>query len=130
CTTGIAEKMVNQWRPDYARGAARINARAEAADADALTSARRIREPVTSRSDIFNAFDYITYQKGATVIGMFEGWIGEERFRRGVRQYLDSRQDGSATADDFFQALSRVCRLTVTQAFNMFLNQIGLYQFV
>ena len=126
--TWIAEKMVNQWRPDYDRGAARINERAEAIDADALTSARRIREPVTSRSDIFNAFDYITYQKGATVIGMFEGWIGEEKFRRGVRQYLDSRQDGSATADDFLQALTRVSRLPVTPAFNTFLNQNGVPQ--
>ena len=65
------EARTNECWRDYDRGAARINERAEAIDADALTSARRIREPVTSRSDIFNAFDYITYQKGATVIGMY-----------------------------------------------------------
>ncbi|HYT96566.1 MAG TPA: M1 family metallopeptidase [Casimicrobiaceae bacterium] len=126
--TWIAEKMVNQWRPDFDRGAARIQERAQAIDADALISARRIREPVNSRSDIFNAFDYITYQKGATVIGMFEGWIGEEKFRRGVRAYLESRLDGSATADDFLQALTRASRMPVTPAFNTFLNQNGVPQ--
>ena len=96
--TWIAEKIVDRWRPDYNHGAGRIEERAQAIDADMLASARRIREPVNSRGDIFNAFDYITYQKGATVIGMFEGWLGEETFRRGVRDYVEARSDGSATA--------------------------------
>ncbi|MEO6065754.1 MAG: M1 family metallopeptidase [Lysobacterales bacterium] len=124
--TWIAEKIVNQWRPDYDHGAARIGARAQAIDADGLTSARQIREPVNSRSDIFNAFDSITYQKGATVIGMFEGWTGEELFRRGVRSYLESRRDGSATAEDFLQSLTQASHLPVALAFNTFLSQNGV----
>jgi alanyl aminopeptidase len=126
--TWIAEKIVNQWRPDYDRGAARVSERAVAIDADALTSARQIREPVNSRSDIFNAFDRITYQKGATVIGMFEGWMGEEPFRLGVRRYLEARRDGSATAEDFLAALTQASRLPVATAFNTFLNQNGVPQ--
>jgi len=124
--TWIAEKIVDQWRPDYDRGAARIEERAWAIDSDALASARQIREPVNSRSDIFNAFDAITYQKGATVIGMFEGWIGEATFRSGVRSYLQSRRDGSATAADFLQSLTRASRLPVASAFDTFLNQNGV----
>src|SRR4029434_5427224 len=42
--TWIAEKIVDQWRTDYDRGAGRIYARAEAIDTDALVSARQIRE--------------------------------------------------------------------------------------
>ena len=42
--------------------------------------------------DIRAAFDSITYQKGATVIGMFESWIGETGSRRGVQQYLRARR--------------------------------------
>ena len=126
--TWIAAKMVDQWRPDYERGAARVNERADAIDADSLSSARRIRESIHSRGDIFNAFDSITYQKGAAVIGMFEGWIGEAPFRSGVRSYLESRRDGSATADDFLQALTRSSRLPVAPAFNTFLNQNGVPQ--
>jgi len=126
--TWIADKVVDQWRPDYDRGAARIGARADAIDADALVSARQIREPILARGDILNAFDQITYQKGATVIGMFEGWIGEETFRSGVRSYIDSRRDGSATSADFLAALSQASRLPVTSAFNTFLNQNGVPQ--
>ncbi len=126
--TWIADKIVDQWRPDYDRGAARIGARADAIDADALVSARQIREPIVTRGDIFNAFDQITYQKGATVIGMFEGWIGEESFRGGVRNYIEARRDGSATSADFLAALSQASRLPVTPAFNTFLNQNGVPQ--
>ena len=68
----IAEKIVDRWRPDYERGAARVTSARRRSTQDALASARRIREPIIARGDIRNAFDSITYQKGATVIGMFE----------------------------------------------------------
>jgi cytosol alanyl aminopeptidase len=124
--TWIAEKIVEQWRPDYEHGAARIDARAQAIDEDTLASARRIREPVNTRGDIFRAFDNITYQKGATVIAMFEGWLGEEAFRQGVRDYLEARHDGSATAEDFLDALAKASRQPVVPAFDTFLNQNGV----
>ena len=126
--TWMAEKIVDQWRPDYDRGAARIEERAEAIDADALTSARQIRQPIVTRGDMFNAFDRITYQKGATVIGMFEGWVGAESFRSGVRSYIESRRDGSATSADFLASIAQASRMPVTPAFNTFLNQNGVPQ--
>ncbi len=126
--TWIAAKIVDKWRPDYDRGAARIEERAVAIDADTLGSARQIRQPVTSRGDIFRAFDSITYQKGATVIGTFEGWLGEEPFRRGVQRYLESRRYGSATAKDFLGALETSTGRPVTSAFETFLNQNGVPQ--
>ena len=42
---------------------------------DTLMSARKIRQPIESKDDINNAFDNITYSKGAAVIGMFENWM-------------------------------------------------------
>ena len=126
--TWFAAKMVDQWQPTYEHGAGRIEERASAIAEDALSSARKIREPIVSRGDIYNAFDSITYQKGATVIGMFEGWIGEEPFRRGVRRYLESRRDGNATGDDFLSALSAGSGRPVAPAFSTFLNQNGAPQ--
>ena len=126
--TWMAEKIVHQWRPDYDRGAARIGERADAIDADALVSARKIREPIVNRGDIFKAFDHITYQKGATVIAMFEGWVGEEPFRSGVRSYIEAHRDASATSADFLAAVEQASRKPVTSAFNTFLNQNGVPQ--
>jgi len=124
--TWIAEKIVDRWRPDYHRGARRVDERAQAIEADALASARRIRQPVDTRGDVNNAFDSITYQKGATVIGMFEAWIGEEPFRLGVKNYLEARRNGSATSADFLDALTKASLRPVSAAFDTFLNQGGI----
>ena len=124
--TWFAAKVVDRWQPGYEHGAARIEERAYAISEDMLASARKIREPIVSRGDIMNAFDAITYQKGATVIGMFEGWIGEEPFRRGVRRYLEAHRDGTATSDDFLAALGAASKRPVAPAFSTFLDQNGV----
>jgi cytosol alanyl aminopeptidase len=126
--TWFAEKIVDAWRPGYEHGGERVEARAYAIEADALRSARRIREPIVARGDIFNAFDPITYGKGATVIGMFEGWLGEAAFRRGVQGYLRAHRHGSATVTDFLAALSAQSGQAIAPAFATFLDQNGVPQ--
>jgi cytosol alanyl aminopeptidase len=126
--TWFAEKMVDAWQPAYEHGAERVHARADAIEADSLRSARRVREPIVARGDIFNAFDSITYQKGATVIGMFEGWLGEAAFRRGVRDFLQAHRYGSANVTDFAAALSAASGRPIAPAFATFLDQNGVPQ--
>ena len=43
-------------------------------DTDALKSARAVRQPVSSTSDADEAFDDLTYEKGAAVLRMIEGF--------------------------------------------------------
>ena len=124
--TWFAEKIVDAWQPAYERGAGRVHARADAMETDRLLSARRIRQPIVVRGDIFNAFDSITYQKGATVIGMFEGWVGDEPFRRAVRSYLEAHRYGSATVRDFLDAIGAASGRPVAPAFATFLDQNGV----
>ena len=126
--TWFAEKTVEAWRPGYEHGAGRVRARANAIEADSLASARRIRQPIATRGDIFNAFDAITYQKGATVIGMFEGWLGQDAFRRGVQGYLAQHRYANATAGDFLDALAAASGKPVAQSFGTFLDQNGVPQ--
>ena len=33
-------------------------------------------------------FDVLTYEKGAAVVRMLEQYLGEDRFREGIRRYL------------------------------------------
>jgi len=124
--TWFADKTVDAWNPAYEHGAASVRARANAIEADSLSSARSIRQPILERGDIYNAFDSITYQKGATVIGMFEGWLGQDTFRRGVRAYLERHRDANATADDFLHALAASTPLPLAPAFRTFLDQNGV----
>ncbi|HTK97830.1 MAG TPA: M1 family aminopeptidase [Pseudomonadales bacterium] len=103
--TFMGSKIVQQWRPSY-RAAEELTQSALATmDADGLGSARRIREPIESFNDITNAFDGITYQKGAGVLNMLEGFIGETAFRDGVRAHLARHARGSADMSDLVASL-------------------------
>lgn len=93
---------------------------------DALASARAIRQPIESSHDVHNAFNGITYGKGAGVLRMFEQYLGEDVFREGVRAYMRAHRLGNATQEDLFAALSEASGQDVTAAIGSFVSQPGL----
>ncbi|HET7364175.1 MAG TPA: M1 family metallopeptidase [Burkholderiales bacterium] len=103
--TWMANKVIARYRPEWSSGWWVHYARARALELDRLASARRIRNPVAEKNDIHDAFDDITYLKGAAVLSTFENWFGPEPFRDGVRAYLKRHALGNATAEDFIGAL-------------------------
>ncbi len=124
-TTWMTEKMVHRFRPQWGRDVAMVHRRARALRLDGLASARQIRQPINNADDIENAFDHITYSKGAAVMHMFETWLGAERFQRGVRNYLNTHAWQNASTKDFLEAISRVGGPGVHQAAATFLEQVG-----
>ena len=103
--TWVQQKITPQFEPAWDNGVSVGRSRKRSIGADRLASARTIRNPVVVKTDIEGAFDTITYQKGAAVISMFEGWFGAEMFRTGVRHFLERHEYGSATSDDFMRAI-------------------------
>ncbi|HEU4538527.1 MAG TPA: M1 family aminopeptidase, partial [Polyangiaceae bacterium] len=93
---------------------------------DSLISARKVRQEIATKDDIQNAFDGITYQKGATVIGMFEQFVGAEPFRKGVQTYLSRHAMKNATSAEFLADLSEGAGRDVRAAFSTFLDQPGV----
>ncbi|HZX42043.1 MAG TPA: M1 family metallopeptidase, partial [Myxococcaceae bacterium] len=66
-------KVTEEFEPAWRWRRHTLYAREQALEADALPSAKRIRQPVRTREDIEASFDgALTYAKGRTVIGMFE----------------------------------------------------------
>ncbi len=124
--TWMERKIPGEWQPDWHLDVTQVNARIGAMRNDELASAREIRQPITNNDDIANAFDDITYEKGAAVIEMFEHWIGQAKFRRGVQLYLKQHAWGNATAGDFEAAISTVAGQNVAPAFDSFLDQPGV----
>jgi alanyl aminopeptidase len=123
--TWMEQKLVAEWKPEWKTRIDAVNAKLNAEDEDSLVTARRIRQPIESKDDIINAFDDITYSKGAAVIGMFENWLGAETFRKGVRAYLAKYANRNATAADFLGSLSAASGQDVTKAFSSFLDKPG-----
>ncbi len=96
-------------------------------DTDSLSTARAIRQPIKSTDDIFNAFDGLTYDKGAGVLAMFESYLGEAVFREGVRTHMRRFAHGSANVHDFMESLAQGSgKPEVVPAFESFLNQPGV----
>ncbi len=124
--TWMSSKLIAEWKPEWGTRAEDVDDKLYAENNDSLLTARKIRQTIESNDDIQNAFDGITYQKGAAVIGMFENWVGAEAFRKGVHSYMERYAFRTATTSDFLDSISTATRKNLTQAFSTFLDQSGV----
>ncbi len=124
--TWMEQKLLAEWKPEWETRVSDVDSKLYAEREDTLLSARKIRQEITAKDDISNAFDGITYQKGAAVIGMFESWMGDAAFRKGVQAYLRKYAFRNASAPEFLAAVSAGGGKDITQAFSTFLNQAGV----
>jgi cytosol alanyl aminopeptidase len=125
----VSSKLLNTWKPEW-------NIKADAAGtlyvmrSDSLTTSRKIRQPIEAPGDIANAFDGITYGKGQAVIGMFENYMGADKFQHGIQTYLQQHAWGNAASSDLLAALDAAygpapAGSGVGAALSTFLNQVG-----
>jgi aminopeptidase N len=124
--TWAQAKIVDEWQPRFGAGLDQISSVDSVMDVDALAHARSVREPVRSRSEAAEAFNKITYQKGAAVLRMIEHWMGPEIFRRGVQKYLRDHAWQTAGAGDLFAALDYVSTFSVGRMASGFLDHPGV----
>jgi cytosol alanyl aminopeptidase len=121
-------KIVAKFEPSWHGELAEVDMRRNAQRSDSLVTARKIRQQIETENDILNSFDGITYNKGASVLRMFESFVGADTFQRGVRDYLTAKQLGNATSTDFIAAISNAAKRDVAPAFATFIDQAGLPQ--
>jgi aminopeptidase N/puromycin-sensitive aminopeptidase len=95
-------------------------------NADAGQTTRAIRARAETPSEINEMFDAIAYGKAGAVIGMAENYVGEEVFRKGVQAYLAAHLYGNATAEDFWDAETRVSGRPVDRVMGSFVEQPGV----
>lgn len=96
------------WRPDLGIKGDALSTGYNAMETDALLAGRPVHQPIEASTQIDSAFDSITYGKGGHIVGMIAAWLGEDRFREGVRRYIAAHRFGNATSEDFFAALAQV----------------------
>ncbi|MEO8444565.1 MAG: M1 family metallopeptidase [Gammaproteobacteria bacterium] len=120
-------KAANAWEPSLRFDIVPALQMPAAMELDSRIAARQIRQPVTRNLDIGSAFDGITYLKGGAVLGMFESWLGEERFRAGIRVHMQRFANGVADVNDFMDSVARGSgRPEVVPAFRSFIDQPGV----
>lgn len=124
--TWAEARIVDTWKPSFGATLEQVAGVQHVMDTDALATARAVREPVHSTGEAMEAFDGITYDKGAAVLRMIEAWLGPDTFRRGVQRYLHDNAWHNATADDLFAALEFVSGQKVRDMASGFLDRPGV----
>jgi puromycin-sensitive aminopeptidase len=103
--TLMEEKAADDLRPDWQLWAAFALSRSTALDTDALVSTRPVEYEVRSPRDADGMFDVLTYEKGGSVLRMLELYLGEDRFRDGIRRYMATHAYGNTETTDLWDAI-------------------------
>jgi aminopeptidase N len=100
-------RIGNEWRPDLNVGAGALEEGFAAMGTDALLAGRPIHQPIEKNAQIDAAFDTITYGKGGHVVAMIAAFMGDTKFRDGVRGYMAAHRYGNASSAEFFAAMAQ-----------------------
>jgi len=103
--TFMEMKATEAYRPDWNRWVEFGLSRTAAFDTDALDTTRPIEFPVVSPDEAEGMFDVLTYEKGGAVLRMLEQYLGEDRFRDGIRRYLSTHAYGNTVTTDLWDAI-------------------------
>ena len=92
---------------------------------DSLKSSRPVEFEVETPEQAEEMFDVLTYEKGSTVLRMFEMFVGEDVFREGVQQYLNKYKFKNTHSSDLWDSLSEVSKIPLSKMLPTWIKQPG-----
>lgn len=113
------------FRPDWERWLTFGLERSVAFETDALASTRPVEFEVRSPADAEGMFDVLTYQKGGALLRMLEQYLGEDRFRDGVRHYLRTHSYANTETGDLWDAIEHTSGEPVRRIMDSWIWQPG-----
>ena len=121
----VGEKATAALNPEWRYWRDFVAENTSAFNLDALATTHPISVEAKSAEEASQRFDAISYTKGAAVLRMIEGYLGEDAFREGVRIYLKRHTEANASADDFWRALDESSGQDVTSIANAWITESG-----
>jgi hypothetical protein len=120
-------RIGNEWRPDLKIGAGALDEGFAAMNTDALKAGRPIHQHIETNGEVDSAFDAVTYGKGGHVVAMIAAYLGDEKFRDGVRLHLNRYAYKNASTEQFFASLAEAADdPRVLAAMKSFVDQQGV----
>ena len=104
----MGTKASDHFNPDWNVWTRAAGEKEHAMALDARATTHPIQQVVETETQAGDAFDEITYQKGQSFIRMLESYLGEEKFREGIRSYMARHKFGNTTTADLWIALAEV----------------------
>ncbi|XP_074661085.1 glutamyl aminopeptidase-like isoform X2 [Tubulanus polymorphus] len=94
---------------------------------DSLSNSHPISVPVHNPSQINEIFDTISYDKGASIIRMLDGFLGKGIMQKGLKSYLHQHQFGNAETKDLWEALTEAVNgaVNVSEVMDTWTLQMG-----
>jgi aminopeptidase N len=93
---------------------------------DARATTHPIQMQITDESEVNSAFDSISYEKGEAFLRMLEIYLGEDKFREGMRRYIKAHAYSNTTTADLWAQLEAASGKPVAQIAAQFTEQPGI----
>ncbi|HET7085914.1 MAG TPA: M1 family metallopeptidase [Rhizomicrobium sp.] len=91
--------------PEWKTGLRALSIFENGKQADAIPSTHPIVQSILTADQAGQAFDNITYDKGAAVITMINAYVGRDAFRDGVRRYMHAHAFGNTVDSDLWTVM-------------------------
>jgi cytosol alanyl aminopeptidase len=125
--TWLSAKVMDEELPASQRRLAAVATRERVMALEATPRGDRpVRLAMNSREDTRGVYSRVVYDKGASILLMLEGWLGEDKMRDGLRTYLKDHAFGNATTADLESALRASSGIDPTPVMDSFLDVKGV----
>jgi aminopeptidase N len=122
----MGNKATGVIHPEWDPALERIGSRESAMNLDSLSTSHPIVQNIMTVEQISQAFDAITYSKGAAIIAMLEDYVGEDVWRQGVRDYIATYRLKNTVTDNLWNAVEHAAGKPVTAIAHDFTLQPGV----
>ena len=93
---------------------------------DAVPSTHPVVQEVDTADQAEQSFDSITYDKGASIITMINAYVGRDRFRDGVRSYMQAHAYGNTVDTDLWRPIEQAIGQPIVGIERDFTRQEGV----
>jgi aminopeptidase N len=91
----MGTKAADRFNPSWQMWLRSADDKEQAMQLDSRGTTHPIQQKVETEAQAADAFDEITYSKGQSFLRMLESWLGEEKFRDGMRRYMKNTPTGT-----------------------------------
>ncbi len=124
--TWMADKVMDDVHADDREGVNALFSIQRAFTTDSRLSTRAMRGKIEGATTLGETASDLTYNKGGAVLTMFERWVGPDKFRAGVLDYLKAHEWANAEGRDLWLAIGKQSGEDVDGAMKTFLDQPGV----
>ncbi len=122
----MGNKATTVLHPEWDPTLDRVGSRESAMNLDSVSTSHPVVQNIVTVEQMSQAFDAITYSKGAAVLAMLEDYVGENIWRQGVRDYIATYRFKNTISDNFWNAVEHAAGNPVTAIAHDFTLQPGV----